>query len=64
LKFAIKNGSLIEKISLTDISGREIYTQEINDNSGTIESSVFNSSGIYFLRLQGEKNAIFKIIRY
>jgi photosystem II stability/assembly factor-like uncharacterized protein len=64
LKFAVKNGSLIEKISLTDISGREIYTQEINDNSGTIESSVFNSSGIYFLRLQGEKNAIFKIIRY
>ena len=64
LKFAVKNGSLIEKVTITDLSGREIYNQEINDSSGMIESSIFNSSGIYFLRLEGEKNAIFKVIRY
>lgn len=63
LRISVLNSSEVEKIALTDMSGRVVYLEDYKNNIGIIEVPVINlSSGQYILRIQTNNGTINRTI--
>ncbi len=58
----IKSEVALEKLEIFNINGKLIFEKQLNQQLDVVSNLSFLSSGIYFLKLEGEKSSIIKRI--